>query len=493
MKSIKCIRLSRCRLVACVPRDLFSKHVVPVRWMVSNSQDSMPLHADHDDDAAKKARLAPKEKNNGQTGGQITESTIRLMTRLAIQHGAVNLSQGFPNEPPPPEMALTAAGALLGGSSPEAALAMAANLQAFLAAQHPGEESEVGSKDLLSQYSFPFGLPMLRTELQRYYKRFYPGLEADAEKNLTVVLGATEGFACSLRTLCEPGDSVVFFEPFHELYPSQCKLWHLKPVAVTLREDTTAGEWRFEEAELEAALIGAKVLLLNTPHNPTGKVFSYAELEAIAKLCVKHDVVCVTDEIYEHIVFDGLKHHAIALCPGMAERTLIVNAISKTARATGWRVGWVVSPARYTAALRGVHDQLVLQAPTPLQFGAAALLKLPDSFFAGHCAEYAAKRDVLMHAITGAGFIVTAVPHGAYYLFADYRSVPALQGLSPTEAAMKMTKDVGVACVPGDNFYLGSSRTDPELGGRYLRFAFVRSLDLLEAAAVRLREKLETG
>lgn len=454
----------------------------------------MPLHTDNDADAAKKAKLSTTVTATGQTGGQITESTIRLMTRLAIQHGAVNLSQGFPNEPPPPQMALAAAGALLGGSSPEAALAMAANLQVFLAAQHPdGEEDENESRDLLSQYSFPFGLPLLRTELQTYYERFYLGLPADADKNLTVVLGATEGFACSLRTLCEPGDSVVFFEPFHELYPSQCKLWHLKPVAVTLREDTEAGEWRFEEAELEAALTGAKVLLLNTPHNPTGKVFSHAELEAIAKLCVKHDVVCVTDEIYEHIVFDGLKHHAIALCPGMAERTLVVNAISKTARATGWRVGWVVSPARYTTALRGVHDQLVLQAPTPLQFGAAALLKLPDSFFAGHCAEYAAKRDVLLRAITGAGFIVTAMPHGAYYLFADYRSVPALQGLSPTEAAMKMTKDVGVACVPGDNFYLGSSRTDPEIGGRYLRFAFVRSLDLLEAAAARLRERLETS
>eukprot|EP00931_Biecheleriopsis_adriatica_P064967 TRINITY_DN39607_c0_g1_i1.p1 TRINITY_DN39607_c0_g1~~TRINITY_DN39607_c0_g1_i1.p1 ORF type:complete len:478 (+),score=77.49 TRINITY_DN39607_c0_g1_i1:43-1434(+) len=430
------------------------------------------------------SRKQKSQLNNSASGGAaVKESTIRLMTRLAIQHGAVNLSQGFPNEPPPVEMARAAAGALLAGSSLEAAEAMAKALENGL----PRDE-----KDLLSQYSFPFGLPLLRQELQKYYARYYPGLAADAEENLTVVLGATEGFACTLRTICAPGDRVVFFEPFHELYPSQCKLWHLEPRAVTLRENGEAGEWQFRREELDDALRGAKLLLLNTPHNPTGKVFSSVELRIIAELCIRHDVICVTDEIYEHIVFDDTPRvpPCMALQPGMAERTFVVNAVSKTARATGWRVGWVVSPSKYTHALRGVHDQLVLQAPTPLQYGAAALLRLPDEYFASLGEEYSAKRDVLLPALKSSGFRIQVHPRGAYYIFADYTQVSVLKGLSPTEAAMKMTRDIGVACVPGDNFYLGDARSDPNLGGRYLRFAYVRSHDLLEQAISRMKAQL---
>lgn len=433
-------------------------------------------------------RTLASDQARERGGAPVKESTIRLMTRLAIQHGAINLSQGFPNEPPPPEMARAAAAALLGGSSLEKAASTTQQIQALSLSGALGSGGE--DRDLLSQYSFPFGLPLLRQELQQYYARYYPGLAADAEGNITVVLGATEGFACALRTVCAPGDRVVFFEPFHELYPSQCKLWHLSPCAVTLREQ--CGEWVFDRAELEARLKGARVLLLNTPHNPTGKVFTDSELRDIAALCLRHDVLCVTDEIYEHIVFDGTPRvpPAMALQPGMADRTFVVNAVSKTARATGWRVGWVISPPKHTAALRGVHDQLVLQAPTPLQYGAVFMLRLPDEFFARHSAEYAAKRDVLLPALRSVGFKVLAVPRGAYYIFADYTAVPLLAGLSPTEAAMKMTKDVGVACVPGDNFYLGESRTAPDLGGRYLRFAFVRSIDLLEQAVARMRDRM---
>ena len=424
---------------------------------------------------------------SGDSGGSaVKESTIRLMSRLAIQHGAINLSQGFPNEPPPTAMLHAAAGALLQGGSLEEAKALAERLEQLLSEAAPQRQQ----RDLLSQYSFPFGLPLLRQSLQKYYARFYPGIQADSEENITVVLGATEGFACSLRTICSPGDRVVFFEPFHELYPSQCKLWHLIPSAVTLTE--ASGEWRFDSVELEKALSGAKVLLLNTPHNPTGKVFTESELSIIAALCIKHDVLCVTDEIYEHIVFDGAAHvpAAMALQPGMEERTFVVNAVSKTARATGWRVGWVISPAKYTQALRGVHDQLVLQAPTPLQYGAASMLCMDDAYFASHGPEYMAKRDILLPALRSAGFRIAAKPRGAYYIFADFQNVPALQGLSPTEAAMKMTRDIGVACVPGDNFYLGTSRTAPHLGARYLRFAFVRSSDLLLQAAALLKQRL---
>ncbi|CAJ1435491.1 unnamed protein product [Effrenium voratum] len=421
--------------------------------------------------------LRSRRKKPPKEGESVKESTIRLMTRLALQHGAVNLSQGFPNEPPPEQMARAASAALLQGASLETVQIFAPRLEQLLA------EVPQAERDLLSQYSMPFGLPLLRQTLQQYYARFYPGLPADAEENLTVVLGATEGFACTLRTLCSPGDKVVFFEPFHELYPSQCRLWYLEPRAVTLRE--AAAGWRFEVSELEAALKGARLLLLNTPHNPTGKVFTQEELASIARLCVKHDVFCATDEIYEHIVFDGAPHvpPAMALQEGMADRTFVVNAVSKTARATGWRIGWVVSPKRFTGALRGVHDQLVVQAPTPLQYGACAMLTMNDDFFASHAHEYLEKRDILLVALRRAGFRVSAVPKGAYYLFADYLAVPRLKGLSPTEAAMTMTKEVGVACVPGDNFYLGASKSDIALGGRYLRFAFVRSMDLLKEAA----------
>ena len=436
---------------------------------------------------AKKHPEATAAAEETKTTGQVQESTIRLMSRLAIQHGAINLSQGFPNEPPPPTMLRAAAGALLQGGSLEDASALAERLAPLLSEAAPDAQ-----RDLLSQYSFPFGLPLLRQNLQKYYARFYPGIQADAEENITVVLGATEGFACSLRTVCSPGDRVVFFEPFHELYPSQCKLWHLEPSAVTLVEDEASGEWTFDVAQLDQALAGAKVLLLNTPHNPTGKVFTEAELSTIAKLCIKHDVLCVTDEIYEHIVFDGAPHvpAAMALQPGMADRTFVVNAVSKTARATGWRVGWVISPEKYTGALRGVHDQLVLQAPTPLQYGAASMLLLDDAYFASHGPEYKAKRDILLPALRSAGFRVAAKPVGAYYIFADFQHVPSLKGLSPTEAAMKMTRNIGVACVPGDNFYLGASRMAPHLGARYLRFAFVRSTDLLLQAATLLKQRL---
>eukprot|EP00038_Savillea_parva_P025689 m.48947 g.48947 ORF g.48947 m.48947 type:complete len:467 (+) comp7060_c0_seq1:46-1446(+) len=414
--------------------------------------------------------------------GKVSESTIRLMTRLAIQHKAVNLSQGFPNEAPPMEMSLASAGAMLAGESMESAAAAAEKLkEAGLFSR------DKGTKDTLSQYTFPFGIPMLRDSLAEYYKRFYPdGPFVDPNDNVTVVLGATEGFAVCLRALCDPGDKVVFFEPFHELYPSQCTLWGLTPSSVTLHEDKENGTWFFNEAALERALTGAKVFLFNTPHNPTGKVFTLSEMQTIARLCIKHDVLVVTDEIYEHIIFDGVEHLALASSkfPGMAERTCVVNAVSKTFKATGWRVGWVISPKQYTHAIRATHDQLVLQAPTPLQLGAEACLKLPDTYFIQLAATYAGRRDRLARALKDAGFDVPKIlPKGAYYLFVGYSSVPALKGLAPTAAAMEMTTKYKVACVPGDNFYLLPEQRSKAL---YLRFAFVRSDDVIEQAAVNL-------
>ena len=422
-----------------------------------------------------------RRTRGGSGGAPVKESTIRLMTRIAMESGAVNLSQGFPNEAPPRAMTCAAAGALLAGESAAAAGAMAARLEALFA---DADASGRKRKDALNQYSFPYGAPELRSAIQRYYARWYPSVEADAAKNVTVVMGATEGFAASIRALTEPGDAVAFFEPFHELYPSQLAIFGLEPRAVTLRADDAA--WSFDARELDEKLRGAKLLLFNDPHNPTGHRFSDAEKDVVAELCAKHDVVCVTDEIYEHIYFEGDRYESLAARPDMRSRTVVVNSISKTAKATGWRIGWVVASEARTAKIRAVHDQLVACCPTPLQLGVAALLgdeKTDATHLAAIADEYRAKRDALAAALRTAGFVLGPVPKGSYYLFVAYGDVPALRGMTPTEAALHMTREVKVACVPGDNFYLGPSKLDKDLGQKYLRFAFVHSLDVIEDAA----------
>ena len=253
------------------------------------------------------------------------------------------------------------------------------------------------SRDELNQYSFPFGLPALRHAIADYTQACY-GYRPDPEEQITVVLGASEGMAAAFRSLLDPGDGVVVMQPYHELYPSQAAIFGLVPRFVTLREDRRAGTWRLDRDELQAALSdpSVKAVVVNTPQNPTGKVLDEEELEFIAELCRAHDRFAITDEIYEHITFDGHRHRCLARCEGMAERTLVVNSISKTGRATGWRVGWVITPPDRTPALRAVHDNLVVQAPTPLQKGAVSLLRQPRSFFAGIAEGYREKRDLLV-------------------------------------------------------------------------------------------------
>jgi len=220
-------------------------------------------------------------------------------------------------------------------------------------------------------------------------------------------------------------------------------------------------------------------LILNTPHNPTGKVFTRDEMNAIADICKKHDIIVITDEIYEHILYDGREHICMASIDGMKDRTFVVNAISKTGNATGWRVGWIISPQEYTTRVRALHDTMVIQSPTPLQKGVVKLLGLDDSFYQNMPDAYARKCKVLTESLKSIGFKVTP-PEGAYYLFADYTDVPALKGMSPMDAATFLIKEVGVATVPGDNFYaIGNS------GDSYLRFAFCRSIESLEEAARR--------
>jgi len=345
--------------------------------------------------------------------------------QVAIEAGAVNLSQGFPNEPPPRAMVAAAAGALLAGASAESAAAAAARLLE----EFPAPDGD----DALNQYSFPYGAPELRRAIEAYYAKRAPALAADASENVTVTMGATEGFAASIRALTAPGDAVAFFQPFHELYPSQLAIFGLEARAVTL----SAGfdRWSFDPAELDRALRGAKLFLFNDPHNPTGHRFSLEERTTVARLCEKHGVVCVTDEIYEHMTFDGPRYASLAeLYP---EGTVVVNSISKTAKATGWRIGWVVASAARTSKIRGVHDQLVACCPTPLQHGVAALLRNPDDpHFARIAPEYLRKRDMLAASLQKAGFWIGPLPKGSYYLFVGFASVPALRGLGPTEAAI---------------------------------------------------------
>ena len=418
-----------------------------------------------------------------------SESVIRRMTRLAEQHGAINLAQGFTDEPPPYPLVWGAIAALLGGSDAgierlEQATAASDSRTgdgrgAPLLLRDALRELQ-GARDELNQYSYPFGLPALRRAVAAYTAR-WSGFEPDPETETTVVLGSTEGLAAVLSALGRSGDGVVVMEPFHEMYPAQAAVFGLAPRFVTLRESGRAGVWRLDPDELRRAAAGARLLILNTPHNPTGKVFETEELETIAEIAREQDLVVVTDEIYEHIVFDGACHRSIATRPGMRERTVVVNSISKTANATGWRIGWVLAPPHLTPRIRAVHDTLVIQAPTPLQKAAVALLAMPPAFFGDLARAYAGKRALLGGALRAAGFRASE-PRGAYYLFADYRGVSNIGDMDPMAAAAHLIEHAGVAAVPGDNFYARSGD-----GSRYLRFAFCRSRDTLSAAAHRLR------
>ena len=428
---------------------------------------------------------------------EVKETVIRLMTRLAIEHGAVNFSQGFTDEAPVYDMVWGGISAMLGGTEEGVRRIETMSLREILEARGDGGSNSLditlkellagvrNPRDQLNQYSFPFGLPELRYAIADYTQAFY-GCRPDPEEQITVVLGASEGMAVAFRSLLDPGDGVVVMQPYHELYPSQAAIFGLVPRFVTLREDRDAGTWRLDRDEMRAVVSDPSVraIVVNTPHNPTGKVLDDDELSFIAELCRTYDLFAITDEIYEHITFDGHRHSYLAGFDGMAERTLVVNSISKTGRSTGWRIGWVITPPERTRLLRAVHDNLVVQAPTPLQKGAVSLLRQDRAFFDGIAEGYRRKRDLLIGGLREVGFAATP-PEGAYYVFADYRSVPALAAMSPLDAAMHLIEEVGVATVPGDNFYATGNE-----GDRYLRFAFCRSMETIEAGLERLRARL---
>ena len=384
--------------------------------------------------------LAGMPRISTKAGG-FTESVIREMSRLAAAGGAINLGQGFPDFPCPPELKEAAVEALRAD---------------------------------LNQYAITWGAKPLRDAVAAKTARTYPGWTVDAETEITVTCGATEGMIAAFLAVLDPGDEVIVFEPFYENYGQDAILTGATPRYVTLREP----DWSFDPDELHAAVTRrTRAIVVNSPHNPTGKVFDRGELETIAALCRDHDLVAFTDDIYEHIVYAGA-HIPLATLDGMGERTIAVNSTSKTYSVTGWRVGWVLAPPPLTAAIRKTHDFLTVGAAAPLQHAAAVALGLPDGYYEALVGGYRERRDTLLPALETAGFRVYP-PDGAYYVMTD---VSALTDLDDTTFARRLVADPGVAAVPGSSFY-----SEPSLGRTKLRFAFPKRLETLAAAADRLR------
>jgi aspartate/methionine/tyrosine aminotransferase len=371
-----------------------------------------------------------------------TESVIRDMSRLAAAAGAINLAQGFPDFPAPAALKAAAADAI----------------------DHD-----------INQYAITWGATGFREAIAAKTMRSYPGWEVDPATMITVTCGATEGMIASLLGLLDAGDEVVVFEPFYENYGPDAVLSGAVPRYVTLHEPG----WTFDPDELRAAVTSrTRAVIVNSPHNPTGKVFSADELETIAALCREHDLLAVTDEIYEHITY-GPRHIPMATLPGMAERTVAVNSLSKTYSVTGWRVGWVIASPDLTSVVRKTHDFLTVGAAAPLQEAGIVALSLPDAYYQELAWGYRERRDVLIRALESAGFR-TYRPDGAYYVMTDIAGL-ANAGEDDVAFARRMVADPGIAAVPGSSFY-----SRPELGRTKIRFAFPKRLETLAAAAERL-------
>ncbi len=374
-----------------------------------------------------------------------TESVIREMTRRALSTGAVNLAQGFPDFPAPAAIK---------------------------------EAAKRAIDEEYNQYAITHGSPNFRRAIAEK-ARAYNGLECDPERNITVTCGATEAMIASLLAVINPGDEVIIFEPFYENYGPDTILAGATARYVALRDP----DFSFDRRELEKAFNArTKAIIINTPHNPTGKVFSRAELETIAQLCQRYDTLAITDEVYEHIIFGNAHHVSIGSIPGMEERTITISGLSKTYSITGWRLAYVIAPERLTSAVRKVHDFLTVGAAHPLQEAGAVALRLPESFYAELAAMYERKRATLFEALNGAGLKCRS-PQGAYYIMAD---IGHLGFRDDFEAADFMLDEVGVSSVPGSSFYHRA-----ELGRSMLRFTFSKSDETIGAAAERLKSLSE--
>src|SRR5574341_493974 len=377
-----------------------------------------------------------------------TESVIRGMTRLANEHGAINLAQGFPNFPCPAVL------------KEAAARAVAADL---------------------NQYAITWGAKRLRDALARKYADWY-GMAVDPETQVTVTCGATEAMASALLAVVDPGDEVIVLEPFYENYGPDAILCEARPVFVPIAPD---GRAPLDLDRLAKAFSQrTRAIIVCTPNNPTGRVFSRTELEGIARLCIEHGAYAVTDEIYEHIYYEG-QHIPIATLEGMAERTITISGASKTYSVTGWRVGTIVSPAEIAGAIRKVHDFLTVGAPAPLQEAVAVGIEtLGRDYYEGVARDYRRRRDLLCDALKVSGFRCQE-PEGAYYVLADFSE---LSDLPDDEFSYWLTKEIGVAPVPGSSFY-----SRPELGRTWVRFAFCKTEEVLAEAAERLQAVRRLG
>ncbi|MBA3243412.1 MAG: aminotransferase class I/II-fold pyridoxal phosphate-dependent enzyme [Acidobacteria bacterium] len=378
--------------------------------------------------------------------GRFTESVIREMTREAMRYGAVNLSQGFPDFPAPEDLKRAAMRAI--------------------------EED-------FNQYAITWGAKDFREAIAEKTKR-YLGIDVDPETELTVTCGSTEGMIAAMMATVDPGEEVVIFEPFYENYAPDAILSDARPRYVPLR----APDWTFDPDELRAAFNArTRAIILCNPNNPTGKVFTHEEMEFIAALCREFDVLCFTDEIYEHITYPRedreVAHISMAQLPGMRERTVVVNSMSKTYSVTGWRVGYVIAPPDITNAVRKVHDFLTVGAAAPLQRAGVYALRLPPEYYEHLQNDYLRRRDMLLPVLEEAGFGIFR-PDGAYYLMTD---ISAFGFANDVEFTRHLVREVGVACVPGSSFY-----SRPELGARQVRFCFCKKDETLEAAAERLQK-----
>jgi aspartate/methionine/tyrosine aminotransferase len=376
-----------------------------------------------------------------------TESVIREMTRQAMLHKAVNLAQGFPDFPAPAEIKQAA--------------------QQAIAAD-------------VNQYAITWGAKNLRNAIARQMG-VWQGIAVDPEKEITVCCGSTEAMISTLLAVCNTGDEVIVFEPFYENYGPDSVLSGAKPKFVKLRPPPTDdAEWTFDEKELRRAFDKhTKAIIVNTPNNPTGKVFTRAELELIRDLCVEFDVLAITDEIYEHILYDGTKHISMVSLDGMRDRTVTINGMSKTYSVTGWRVGWAVAPENITNAIRKVHDFLTVGAPAPLQEAGATALSLPPEYYGKLAEGYRVRRDRLIPTLTAAGFKCFR-PRGAYYVMTD---ISAFGFDDDVSFAKYLVQEIGIATVPGSSFF-----RDPRDGAKQVRFAFCKKPETLDEATLRLKK-----
>ncbi len=374
-----------------------------------------------------------------------TESVIREMTRRNDLANGVNLAQGFPDFNPPDELIEAAARAMRDGHN---------------------------------QYSITWGSPRLRRAICEKVK-WYNGIEADPEKNVTVTCGATEAMMSALLAIIDPGDEVIIFEPYYENYGPDAIVSGAKPVYVPLIEP----DFHFDPDALRAAFSDAtKAIIINTPHNPSGKVFTREELDLVSELCNKHNTLVVTDEIYEHILYDGALHISPASVPGLEDRTLTISGLSKTYSVTGWRVGYAIAPEPVTNAIRKVHDFLTVGAPAPLQEAGACAMGLPKKYYTDLAVFYKHKRDILTTELASAGFL-PFIPRGAYYVLTD---ISHFDAANDTEFARYLVETIGVAAVPGSSFY-----ANRESGRNKIRFAFCKTEETLRKAIGRL-EKLRS-